>query len=199
MMPVKPRYPRRPAEPFVVIADVDGTIMVPRIPGTKIPYGDPDALREGQVPNEVVVTRLKALENGGFQLRFCSGRSEELRQLTVEQLEGAGFRGVDDRLQLQDEWGGWDQLRRYKIAELEDWDAVLHVGDQRIDEEAAMFAGAAFLHVDSFAAGDGLDCLFCWECGCTFQRACPQGCWLVNGRLCSSCHRGPNQVLGGAS
>ncbi len=180
-------YPRKPAKPLVAIFDVDGTLLRLRAGIEKIPYNDADALLAAQEPHQRVVDRALALEEAGFAVRFLTGRSEALRDVTVQQLTAAGFRGVSERLDMQDAWGGWEALMQHKADHLVDWGAVLHVGDQDVDLEASMAAEVPFVHVDDFAAGCSLDNVFCWICGCTALQACRGGCTWANGRVCSKC------------
>lgn len=122
--------------------DLDGTLI------NSVDHPDHYSSNERLISSRL----LPAAVYAGTFMDACviTGRTRRVRQAT--DFHTRVIWGQDMPVYDQDQWGGWDRLRDFKVDALLDAGCHTYVGDSSTDREAASLAGCRFIHVDDFVA-----------------------------------------------
>lgn len=71
------QYEARPGAPKAILVDIDGTVA---LRGDRSPYDETRVLED--LPNVPVVAVVKAMRRAGYQVVFCSGRTDGCYEAT---------------------------------------------------------------------------------------------------------------------
>lgn len=134
--------------------DIDGTLL--EHPGR------PDYLSEFSLsqahPIRQACSRVRALIDAGTPVTFITGRSHQVRGITLQQLREHVHPDIDGEwLVTQATFTTYEAMVTYKAKVLRYIKAVGYVGDHTADYQAATEAGVPFLHAVEWAAGVELE------------------------------------------
>lgn len=133
-----------------VTCDIDGTVVVYN---EEPDFGLPHHLVGKGIPNPATISYLHELVAGGVDLHFVTARRASSASVTLQQLQGLlPFLEQIHVHCLPDD--DWDPVKAFnhKAATLARLGSYLHIGDEPVDRDAAVAAGAAFLHVNTITA-----------------------------------------------